>query len=151
MATGGGKAQCITCKKEKSTVRCNGCLKEFCYDHWPHHRQYLNEQLDELVTNRDLLQQELIEQRRKITEGRPLLSPQHKVERLRQIDVNLTELTDRLRTTRQENDFNEFDIHQLKQNLIELAGVLSREADDSLERTSTTLNDIMSGLESSGK
>ncbi len=36
--------QCSICK-ETSTFLCNGCSKNFCFDHLTEHRQLLNEQL----------------------------------------------------------------------------------------------------------
>jgi hypothetical protein len=39
---------------------------------------------------------------------------QHTNEHFNQIEINLAKLTDHLRETRQENDFNEIEINQLK-------------------------------------
>jgi hypothetical protein len=62
MASGTGKARCVTCDKEKSAVRCEGCLQAFCYDHLTDHRQELSRQFDEIEVNRDLFRQTLTEQ-----------------------------------------------------------------------------------------
>ena len=48
MTTATGKIHCVICNKEKATIRCGGCLEEFCYQHWNAHRQKLNEHLDEI-------------------------------------------------------------------------------------------------------
>ena len=62
MATTNGKTRCVICDKEKATLRCGGCLQEFCYKHLGDHRQNLNKQLDEIEVNRDLLRQTINEQ-----------------------------------------------------------------------------------------
>ncbi len=53
MAATIGKARYIICSKDRSAVRCEGCLQIFCYNHLTDHRQELNEQLDEIEVNRD--------------------------------------------------------------------------------------------------
>ncbi len=62
MTTATGKSRCITCGKEKSAVRCEGCLQTFCFSHLNDHRQELSVQFDDIEVNRDLLRQILIEQ-----------------------------------------------------------------------------------------
>jgi hypothetical protein len=57
-----GKGRCITCDKEKSAVKCEGCSQIFCFDHLPNHRQELSVQLDQIELNRDLFRQTLNEQ-----------------------------------------------------------------------------------------
>ena len=65
MSTTTGKGRCITCGKEKSSVRCEGCLELFCYNHLTDHRQELSKQLDEIEIDRDLFRQTLTEQTNK--------------------------------------------------------------------------------------
>jgi hypothetical protein len=48
MATVTGKARCIICEKERSAVRCEGCLQIFCFNHLNDHRQEFNRELDEI-------------------------------------------------------------------------------------------------------
>ena len=62
MAIATGKARCNMCSKEKSTVRCEGYLQIFCFNHLISHRQELSKQLDEIEVNRDLFRQTLNEQ-----------------------------------------------------------------------------------------
>src|SRR5690348_2978021 len=62
MATATGKARCVICEKEKSTLRCEGCLQTFCYNHVADHRQQLSKQFDEIEVTRDLFRQTLTEQ-----------------------------------------------------------------------------------------
>ena len=128
MATATGKARCVTCNKEKSAVRCEGCLQIFCFDHLTNHRLKLSEELDEIEINRDLFRQTLNEQindpqkhslikqidqweedsikkiQQTAKECKQILVP-HMTEHFNQIEVNLTKLTNQLRQTRQENYF----------------------------------------------
>jgi len=162
MATGTGKGRCITCGKEKSAVRCEGCLQLFCYSHLTDHRQELSQQLDDIEVNRDLLRQKLTEQTtnpkkhslikqideweddsiRKIQqtakECRQSLL-QYTTEHIQKIEVNLAKLTDQLRHTRQENDFNEIDLQQLKQKLTQIQEELDKPSDISIQRDSASL------------
>jgi len=57
MATALGRNRCVTCGKEKATLRCAGCLQDFCFNPLVEHRQQLNKQLDEIEVYRDLVQQ----------------------------------------------------------------------------------------------
>jgi hypothetical protein len=61
MATASKKATCSTCDKEKGGVRCEGCSKIFCLNHFDGHRQELSTQLDEIEVTRDLFRQTLTE------------------------------------------------------------------------------------------
>jgi hypothetical protein len=149
MATATGKSRCVTCGKEKGAVRCEGCQQIFCFDHLTNHRQELSQQLDEIEINRDLFRQTLNEQTnnrekhsfikqidrweedsiKKIEqtakECRQLLL-QHTIEHINEIEVNLAKLTDQLRQTRKENDFNEIDLCQLKQKMTQLTEELDK-------------------------
>ena len=50
MATPNNEIQC-------ATLRCIGCLQEFCFHHFVEHQQQLSKQLDEIEQHRNLLQQ----------------------------------------------------------------------------------------------
>jgi hypothetical protein len=174
MATATGKARCITCDKEKSAVRCEGCLQIFCRIHLTDHCQELSQQLDEIEINRDLFRQTLNEQTndrqkhflikqidkwekdsiRKIQqtaeECRQILL-QHTTKHFNQIEINLTKLTDQLKQTRQENDFNEIDLKNLKQKLTQLEKELDKPSNISIQQDSTSLINKISVIVSSGK
>jgi hypothetical protein len=169
-----GKGRCIKCDKEKSAVRCEGCSQLFCFDHLPDHRQELSIQLDEIEVNRDLLRQTLIEQttnpkkhslmkqidqweedsikiiRQTANDCRQLVL-QHTTDHINQFEGNLVKLTDRLRQTRQENDFNEIDLRELKQKLIELTEELNKPSNVSIEHDSASLINKISVVVSSRK
>jgi chromosome segregation ATPase len=174
MTTATGKGRCIICGKEKRAVRCEGCSQLFCFDHLPDHRQELSIQLDQIEVNRDLLRQTITEQTtnpkkhslmkqidqweddsiRKIQEiakeCRQLIL-QHTTKHIDQIEVNLAKLTDGLRQTRQENDFNEIDLQELKQKLTQLAEELDKPSNVSIEHDSASLVNKISVVVSSRK
>ena len=63
MATSTGKTQCFICSKEKSTYKCGGCAKDFCFIHLTEHRQTVSKEFDEIENDRNLFRQLLIEQK----------------------------------------------------------------------------------------
>ena len=134
---------CDTCGKAKGISKCEGCSKIFCYNHFGDHRQELNKQLDEVEINRDLFRQTLTEQTtepqkhaliqqinewerdsiKKIRQTAKKLDKYYsniQLNILTEIEVKLNKLTDQLRQSRQENDFVETDLHQWKEQLIQL-------------------------------
>jgi hypothetical protein len=162
MATATGKARCVTCGKEKSAVRCEGCLQIFCFNHLTVHRQELSQQLDEIEINRDLFRQTLneqtndrqkhflikqinkwekdsIEKIQQTAEECKQILRQHTIEHFNQIEINLAKLTDRLRVTRRDDDFNEIEINQLKQKLTQLTKELDQPSNISIQQDSTAL------------
>jgi hypothetical protein len=162
MATATGKGRCITCSKEKRVVRCEGCSQLFCFDHLPDHRQELSQQLDDIEIHRDVFRQTLIEQTddpnkhllikqidqweedsirkiQKIAKECRQLVLQHSSEHITNIEMNLTKLTDQLRQTRQENDFNEIDLQEFRQKLTKLSEELDKPKNISIQQNSSSL------------
>lgn len=144
MATRTNTTHCLKCGKERATFKCAGCLQDFCFNHLTDHRQELNIQLDEIETNRDLFRQTLNEQTvnpknyslikqidkweedsintiQKTAKQYRQLVLQHTTENINHIEINLNKLTNQLKQTRQENDFNETHLNQFKQKLTQLA------------------------------
>jgi tRNA uridine 5-carbamoylmethylation protein Kti12 len=143
MATAIERTRCVTCGKEKATLKCAGCSQDFCFDHVTDHRQELSKQLDEVEVNRDLFRQTLTEQTVK-PEEHPLMKQinawehdsinkirqtaedtrqiifTHITEYIKQLEVKLRILTDQLRRARQENDFFEMDLRQWNEQLTQL-------------------------------
>jgi predicted nuclease with TOPRIM domain len=172
MAKATSKIACIKCGKERATSKCAGCSQDFCYNHLTDHRQELSQQLDDIEVNRDLFRETLNEQTidlkkhplieeidqwedhsiRKIQQIAKECREQilhHTSEHIHQIEVNLIKLTDQLREIRQENDFNEIDLQQLKQSLSELTEELDQPSNVSIEHDSTTFVDRISVVISS--
>lgn len=58
-----GKFKCVACKKEKVAYPCSGCSQLFCFNHLGEHRQQLTLQLNDLEHNRNILLENLTEQK----------------------------------------------------------------------------------------
>lgn len=63
MATASGRGPCVTCGKEKSAFRCEGCSRIFCREHLNEHCQSLNELLSRIENDRDSFQERLMAQK----------------------------------------------------------------------------------------
>jgi sugar lactone lactonase YvrE len=161
MATSTGKGRCIICEKEKSAVRCEGCLQIFCRVHLNDHCQELSQQLDEIEFNRDLFRQTLNEQIenpqkhflikqieqwelnsieiiQKIAKECKEKLFQYTNEHFNRIEINLNQLTNQLKEIRRENDFNEMDLNQLKEKLTKLEVELDQIPNISIQQHSTS-------------
>jgi DNA repair exonuclease SbcCD ATPase subunit len=175
MAATTGKAQCILCGKERSAVRCEGCLQFYCYTHLADHRQELNKQFDEIEVNRDQFRDTLTQQItnlekhtsiqqidqwkddsikkiEQIAEECKRLLLQHTTELITQLEVNLNKLTEELRHVRQEDDFNEIDLKQFNERLRQLAKELDQSPNISIQQDSASpINKISVVVESFSK
>jgi hypothetical protein len=174
MATATGKGRCITCGKEKRAVRCEGCSQLFCFDHLPDHRLELSAQLDDIEVHRDIFRQTLNEQTtnpkkhslikqidqweedsiRKIQQTAKECRKQilrHSSEHIKNTEMNLVRLTDQMRQTRQENDFNEIDLHEFRQKLTQLVEELDKPKNISIQQNSSSLVDKICVVISSRK
>lgn len=166
MAKVPGRNRCVTCDKEKATLRCGGCLQEFCFNHSTDHRQELSKQLDDIEVSRDLFRQTLIDQTtdshkhglieqindwehdsikkiQQVAKEAKQKLLKHTTEHIKQMEVDLNKLTDELRQSREENDFYETDIRHWNEELTRLAKELPKPSNIILRRNSTSLiNDI---------
>jgi hypothetical protein len=173
MATAAGKTRCVICDKKKATFKCGGCLQEFCFQHVKGHRQELNNQLDEIEVNRDIFRQSLTQQIEQPNnhiliqqidewERNSIKNIQQTAEETRQILLNnineyshqiiikLNELTNQLRKTRQENDFNETAVRHFDEELKLLTNELTKPSHISIQENSQPLINKIS-VEVSGK
>ena len=157
MATSTGKSQCVTCKKEKAGYKCEGCSQYFCINHLPEHQQELWKELDEIEDHRNLFQQKITET--KANPQKQLLIQQvnqwekDSIEKIQQtaeearrvlmkhtntyigeIEMKLEQLTNQLKYTRQENDFNEIILNQLEQKFQELENELNTPSSVSIQQ-----------------
>jgi chromosome segregation ATPase len=162
MAAAPGRTRCVTCGKDnKATLRCGGCLQEYCYSHLTDHRQELGKQLDEIEVTRDLFRQTLTQQtaesekhaliqqindwerdsikqiRCTAEEARQTLL-QHTIDHVKQIEVDLNQLTDQLRQSREDNDFFETDLHHWNEELKRLSKELTQPTNINLRRDTTS-------------
>jgi hypothetical protein len=160
MATATGKTRCVVCGKEKATLKCGGCSKDFCYNHWDTHRQELNKQLDEIEMNRDLFRQSIIQhveqpnnnkliQQINQWEQTSIKIIQQTAEQARQIlikytkryiheiEIKLNKVTHQLRESRDEDDFNEINLCQFQEELNRLTEALNKPSTVSIREDST--------------
>jgi glutaredoxin len=159
MTTTYGKKYCVKCSKDKATLRCGGCLQEFCNKHLGDHRQELNKQLDEIEVNRDLLRQSLTQhiqqtnnhgliqqinqwEQNSIKKIQEIGKESRQVmlkninEHIHQIEIKLHRLTDQLRESRQEDDFNEINLRQFQEELSRLTKELTKPLNISIREDS---------------
>jgi hypothetical protein len=162
MATATGKTRCVICSKEKATMRCGGCFEEYCFNHMTDHRQKLNTQLDQIEINRDLFRQSLTQQIEQPNnqiliqqinqwEIKSIKVIQQTAEETRQIilnnsneyhhrlEVKLNELTNEIRESRHENDFNEINLRQFQEKMDRLTAELTKPTSISIREDSTSL------------
>jgi hypothetical protein len=161
MATSTGKAQCVTCGKEKVAYKCAGCSQDFCFNHLADHRQILDQQFDEVEHKRNLLRQKLTEQttnpekhsliqqidqwendsinkiHHTAEEARQLLL-KHTTKHIEDIEVKLIHMTEQLKQIRQENDFNEIHLKEFKEKLRQLEEQLNKPSNISIRQDSSS-------------
>ncbi len=149
MAAASDKNRCAVCNKGKATLRCGGCLRDFCFNHVTDHRQELCKQLDEVEVTRDLFRQTLTEQKSQpqkhpymqqidkweresidkiqqaAKEARQLLI-QHIPGHIAEIEIQLNKLTGQLRKGREEDDFFETDLSRWKKEIAQLTEALNK-------------------------
>lgn len=143
MATATAVNRCTKCEKSNAILKCGGCSQDFCYKHVLEHRQELNKQLDDVEITRDSFRETLNEQTNK-PQTHPLLEQvdqwekesidkikrtaeetrkmllSYTSEHTKEIEIQLNHLTNRLRQSREENDFVETDLAEWNKQLIKL-------------------------------
>ena len=174
MATSTGKTQCFICTKGKSTYKCGGCAKDFCFIHLTEHRQIVSKQFDEIENDRNLLLQLLTEQKED-PQIRPLIQQidqweddsikkikqivkeckqiliQHTNKSFIEMEIKLTKLTKQLKEIREEDEFNEIDLNEIKTKLTKLAKEFEQPADIYIRQDSSPFINKISVIASSGK
>ncbi|CAF4122542.1 unnamed protein product [Rotaria socialis] len=61
-----GKRICSVCNKDKITYECKGCSIDFCYNHLTEHRQKFTEDLIKVENDRDQFQENFVQQKENI-------------------------------------------------------------------------------------
>ncbi|CAF3189343.1 unnamed protein product [Rotaria sp. Silwood2] len=148
-ATPSDRAKCFVCGKEKIVYACEGCSKRFCLKDLTEHRQNLGKQFEEIENDRDQFYQKLAHQKNNVT--KPLLIQYvdkweedsikkikqtaeecrqtligHQNKHFAEIEKKLSQLTEQLKHTRQENEFNEIDLDRLTTKLSKLTEELGQ-------------------------
>jgi hypothetical protein len=132
--------QCVMCNKSGGIMTCDGCQQTFCGKHVIEHRQQLTNQLDGIMQEHDLLQQELTQP----SDEHLLLQTIDKWERESITKINVAaeaaradlrqtiekskqqlskayhDIAVNLRSSREADDFSEYNLSQWLQQLEEL-------------------------------
>lgn len=150
MTTATSKICCITCKKDRTSANCSGCLQYFCYKHLIEHRQQFTGELDGIENDGNIFREILSEQikdpmkhssiqlinhwekrshekiQQTANQAREFalnyLIPQH----LQTINNDLKKFTNEIKEIRVENDYNEIILKDLRDKLNELIQQLDR-------------------------
>jgi hypothetical protein len=143
MTTPIGKLQCVTCGKEKSSIRCEGCSQPFCYNHFGEHRQTFSTELKEIDETCEQFQQTLTKLTTK-PQKHPLFQQidQWEQDSITKVPAhitiaaeNLNKFNNQIRKSREDNDFFETDIQQWKEQLTILKEKLRTPANILIEPT----------------
>jgi hypothetical protein len=135
------KKQCVTCNKSGGILTCDGCQQSFCGQHVNEHRQELGGQLDDIIQEHDLLQEELGEPTSKKNFLLKKIDKweQDSIEKIQaaadtartnleklieqskeRISKTCREITEKLLSHREDDDFSENDLDRWKKQLHEL-------------------------------
>ncbi|CAF3749212.1 unnamed protein product, partial [Rotaria sordida] len=161
MATATNKTLCIKCKKSKTTMKCSGCSKDFCFDHIDEHRNELSEQLgtiedqfndfkigiDEQKADRqkhELMKQINRWERKSIEKIRQVANEvRHELSSrivifTTDLDVKLKQLTQKIIQCRKENDFADQEIQDFNEELERLRDILNKPPDFKIKYDTTS-------------
>lgn len=163
MATIANRTICATCNIEKLTYRCQGCSKTFCFEDLAQHRKDLSQQLNQFQNDHNKLRQNLNDhtndakvhsliQQINAWERDSIQKIQHIAQQcrerwlkysprfLRKLDKKLNDVAQLSGDMqKQENEFNELDLNQLKQKLYKLQEELRQPPNVSIKKQSTVL------------
>ena len=167
MATESNKIICSTCNRKTRTYICEGCSERFCFTHLLAHRKHLDEQLDQLGNNHDRLRQDLndqsldptkypsikrINQWEKDSIEKIQRTANHYRDKLMnytcqsfgRMKKRLNDLAEQIKKIRNENEFNEIDLNDLKEKFERLENEFTQLPDVVIEHRSTALIDHIS-------
>ncbi|CAF1360143.1 unnamed protein product [Adineta steineri] len=158
-AAANSRAKCSICNKANTTYVCPGCSKGFCFQHLTEHRQILGNQLEEIINNHDQLQQTIVQQKQN-----PLNSSLiqrisqwetdsiHKIQQTAEecrktltkltqksiddVEKRFSELSQKLKETREENEFNEIDLNHFQLKLTQITEELNGSSKISIRQDS---------------
>ncbi len=153
--------QCTICGKENATIKCSGCSAGFCFRDLLGHRQQLSKELDNVEYQRNLFRQTLTEQRttpqnhslvkqinqweeksieiiqQTADEARQVLLKSTS-RNINQIEMKLRHFTEEIHHIREENDFNEIHLYQLKKKLQGLEDQLNNPSNITIQEDAST-------------
>ena len=155
------RSYCFICEKERVTYKCDGCSKRFCKQHLKDHENELELELDQIQTERNMFRQILSEQieqpnkhhliqqinqweqrsidkiQQTAEQNRQLIFKQMN-EHFQNIEIDLNRLTDQIKETRQESDFNELNLIDLRNKLERLQKKLNHPSNISLKQNNSS-------------
>ena len=155
------QSYCFICEKERVTYKCDGCSKRFCKQHLKDHENELELELDQIENERNIFRQTLSEQAKQpnkhkliqeinqweqhstnkiqqtAEENRQFIFTQMK-EHFKKIEIDLNLLTNQIKEIRQESDFNELNLIDLRNKLGILQKKLNNPANISLKEDNSS-------------
>ncbi|UJR19623.1 hypothetical protein I4U23_022757 [Adineta vaga] len=156
-----GRRECSVCHEEKITYQCKGCAKDFCYKHLTEHRQIFIDELGIVENDRDQFREILLQQKENLPnhltmqkiskwETDSIKKIQQTAEECREIfmfealqcygeiENKLNRLHSDIEITREENEFNEIILEQLRIKLTKLIEELARAPNVTVQQDSAT-------------
>ena len=156
------RSYCFICEKERVTYKCDGCSKRYCKQHIKDHENELELELDQIENERNIFRQTLSEQveqsnKDHLIQQHDLIQrinqwEQHSINKIQQtaeenrqlisklmnkhfqkIEIDLNFLTHEIKETRQESDFNELNLIDLRNKLERLKKKLNNPVNISLK------------------
>ena len=146
---------CRLCEKEKATYKCDGCSKRFCRQHLKDHENELELELDQIENERNTFRQTLSDQieqpnkhdfiqqinqweQRSINRIQQIAEENRKLilklmnKHFEKIEIDLNLFTNEIKEIRQESDFNELNLIDLRNKLERLQEQLTNPANISV-------------------
>ncbi|CAF1273957.1 unnamed protein product [Adineta ricciae] len=159
--TPNGRRECSVCNEEKITYQCKGCARDFCYKHLSEHRQIFIEELGVVENDRDQFREILLEQKENLPNHQTMQKiakwESESIKKIKQtaddcreifmfealqcyneIEMKLNKLHNDIVVTREENEFNEIILEQLRLKLTKLIEELAKAPNVSLQQDSST-------------
>ena len=154
-ATETSRNYCFICEKEKVTYKCDGCSKRFCKQHLKDHENELELELDQIENERNTFRQTLSDQieqpnkhdfiqqinqweQRSINKIQQIAEENRKLilklmnKHFEKIEIDLNLFTNEIKEIRQESDFNELNLIDLRNKLERLQEQLTNPANISV-------------------
>lgn len=169
-----GKAKCVVCDNETSTFNCGGCLQNFCRTDLGKHLETLSKQLEENEDKYNRLRQihselkndlkecssiriineweeESIRNVRQTAEQCREKVYQHMNHNMMEMENRLSRVAVQMTQMREKNAFNEVDLNQCKEKLMNLAEELDQPPNICIEQENTTFINKIAVRRSFGK
>ncbi|CAF0975112.1 unnamed protein product [Adineta steineri] len=166
MAMAKTKTQCSEGNKKEITYPCKGCSKEFCLIHLTGHQQILHEELNHIINDYDQFKERINEQKQnpqndllieqinqwerisiekiqqKAKESKEIVI-KHSQTLINDTEIKFNYLTEQIKQTNREDEFNEIDLNYLRNQLMEIIQEFNNPSNISLEQGSKSfINEI---------